>query len=31
MDSTTLILPGQRARIDPTLNIVIQEIGEALS
>jgi N-methylhydantoinase A len=31
MDSTTLILPGQRARIDPTLNIVIQEIGEELS
>ncbi len=31
MDSTTLILPGQRARIDPTLNIVIQEVGKELS
>jgi N-methylhydantoinase A len=27
MDATTLILPGQRARIDPTLNIVIEELS----
>jgi N-methylhydantoinase A len=27
MDSTTLLLPGQRATIDPTLNIVIEEVG----
>jgi N-methylhydantoinase A len=27
MDATTLILPGQRARIEPTLNIVIEELS----
>jgi N-methylhydantoinase A len=27
MDATTLILPGQRARIDTTLNIVIEELS----